>query len=242
MVSTPAAASTPQSMPEALTVRVITTTIGLASLPVSVRDRAGQPVDAELSFVGPEDVDPVRTGADGEHQVALRRGEWQVIARTETLGPARASVQLVSGREADPVELVLAEARVALTAEAAVIEEQVPFDFGKATLRADADAVLTQVADALLSQAGIIRVEVQGHTDNVGEVAYNQTLSQRRAEAVLRALVERGVPPEKLMARGYGTQRPVADNQTDEGRAANRRVEFEIVEQAEQPTAVQESP
>lgn len=201
-------------------------------LTVAAKDTAGNPVDARVQLVGPVDQPAVALGADGEELVGLRPGAWQVIASTDALGPARAELTLAPGAEASRVELVLEASRVAMTGGAVVIKEQVQFDTGKATLRADSRAVLDQVANAILGNPAILRVEVGGHTDSVGGVPYNQALSQARAEAVLAALVERGVPTEKLVARGYGTQRPVGSNETDDGRAQNRRVAFEIEEQA----------
>jgi outer membrane protein OmpA-like peptidoglycan-associated protein len=99
------------------------------------------------------------------------------------------------------------------------------FDFNKATLQAASDPVLQKVAD-LLSKDPALKVEVQGHTDNVGGDAYNQTLSEARARAVMDWLVKHGVAAGRLTAKGYGKSRPVADNDSDEGRAKNRRVEI----------------
>jgi OOP family OmpA-OmpF porin len=90
--------------------------------------------------------------------------------------------------------------------------------------------VLDQVASALLATGAVMRVEVQGHTDATGNPAYNQQLSEARARSVLQALVARGVPVELLSARGYGPQRPIADNATPDGRSKNRRVQFEVQE------------
>ncbi len=84
------------------------------------------------------------------------------------------------------------------------------------------------MANTLLAIPEIVGVEVQGHSDSQGDLAYNQTLSQRRAESVRRALIDRGVAREQLTALGYGSQRPIADNSTVAGRSRNRRVEFEI--------------
>jgi OOP family OmpA-OmpF porin len=75
-----------------------------------------------------------------------------------------------------------------------------------------------------------LRVEVQGFTDSIGTEEYNQGLSERRANAVKDYLVERGVNPEKISAKGYGELNPVASNDTKEGRALNRRVEFAATE------------
>ena len=99
------------------------------------------------------------------------------------------------------------------------------FDFNKSTLQPASDAVLQQVAD-LLAKDKTLKVEVQGHTDNVGGEAYNQTLSEARARAVADWLTKHGVATARLTARGYGKTKPVADNNNDEGRARNRRVEI----------------
>jgi outer membrane protein OmpA-like peptidoglycan-associated protein len=73
------------------------------------------------------------------------------------------------------------------------------------------------------------RVEIQGHTDNVGAAAANVALSQQRAQGVLQALVAMGVPAERMRAKGYGASKPVASNQSEAGRARNRRTAFEIL-------------
>ncbi len=99
------------------------------------------------------------------------------------------------------------------------------FDFNKSTLQTASDPVLQEVAD-LLSKDPALKVEVQGHTDNVGGDAYNQTLSEARARAVMNWLTGHGVPAGRLTAKGYGKTMPVADNDSDEGRAKNRRVEI----------------
>jgi len=99
------------------------------------------------------------------------------------------------------------------------------FDFNKSTLQPASDAVLQQVADLFVKDK-TLKVEVQGHTDNVGGDAPNQTLSEARARAVADWLTKHGVAAARLSARGYGKTKPVADNNTDEGRAKNRRVEI----------------
>ena len=78
--------------------------------------------------------------------------------------------------------------------------------------------------------AWIRKIRIEGHTDNVGDEEYNQTLSEKRAGAVERFLLEEGVPPERLDSFGFGEVRPVADNKSDAGRDFNRRVEFVIVQ------------
>ena len=71
-----------------------------------------------------------------------------------------------------------------------------------------------------------LNIEIQGYTDSTGEEDYNVQLSQRRAESVMSYLVSRGIDPDRLTAKGYGSVNPVASNDTPQGRAKNRRVEF----------------
>jgi len=103
------------------------------------------------------------------------------------------------------------------------------FDSGKDVLRAESDATLDEVA-GLLRQDPALRLLVEGHTDATNTDAYNLDLSERRAQAVVAALVKRGADGARLQAKGFGKSRPVADNATAEGRALNRRVEVSLPE------------
>jgi len=99
------------------------------------------------------------------------------------------------------------------------------YDFNKATIRPDSEPTLEKVL-ALLQTHPDLRLEIQGHTDNVGNDAYNQKLSDARAASIVAWLGGKGVAANRLSARGYGMKMPIADNGTDEGRAKNRRVEL----------------
>lgn len=104
----------------------------------------------------------------------------------------------------------------------------VNFDFDRATLKADAKPVLDEVY-AVVKADPALRLSIEGHTDDRGPADYNRALSQRRAAAVVDALVARGLPAaqrSRLEAVGHGPAMPIADNKTDEGRARNRRVEL----------------
>lgn len=103
--------------------------------------------------------------------------------------------------------------------------EDVLFDFDKSTLKPAATDTLDRVANELRQQPGV-RYEVAGFTDSIGSVAYNQGLSERRAEAVRSHLVSRGVSAGQLTTRGYSESNPVASNATAAGRSMNRRVEI----------------
>ncbi|WP_224371523.1 OmpA family protein [Hyalangium versicolor] len=106
------------------------------------------------------------------------------------------------------------------------IKDKVYFDSGKATIQARSNALLDQMAKVLVAHPEIQKITIEGHTDNSGPADLNRTLSQQRAEAVRDYLTKKGVPAERLDAKGFGPDRPVQPNTTAEGRTANRRVEF----------------
>ncbi len=104
------------------------------------------------------------------------------------------------------------------------------FDFGKATIRLPESQEALQAAYQILKENPTIKVEIQGHTDNIGSAEYNQRLSESRAWAVVNYLIQQmGVDPSRLLAKGYGESQPKASNDTPEGRALNRRVEFVVI-------------
>lgn len=109
--------------------------------------------------------------------------------------------------------------------------QQVHFETGTAKLLPDSFSVLQEVADYLKVTPGIKRMSVDGHTDNTGSAAINKTLSQQRAETCMNWLTAHGVAADRLEAHGFGPDKPVAENTTAEGRAKNRRTEFNIIKQ-----------
>jgi outer membrane protein OmpA-like peptidoglycan-associated protein len=122
-----------------------------------------------------------------------------------------------------------------LVAEQIVISEQVQFETGTAALKAESDAVLGQVARVLAEHPELEVVEVQGHTDDTGTPELNQRLSDDRARAVVTWLVDHGVAANRLVPKGYGQERPLRENATEEGRASNRRVEFRVMRSTQAP-------
>jgi outer membrane protein OmpA-like peptidoglycan-associated protein len=102
---------------------------------------------------------------------------------------------------------------------------RIHFDPSKATIKPDSQPVLEQVAELMRTQADL-RLSVEGHTDNTGTAQANKLLSQRRADSVVAALVQKGVARARLVAVGWGQERPVADNRSDAGREKNRRIEL----------------
>jgi outer membrane protein OmpA-like peptidoglycan-associated protein len=102
------------------------------------------------------------------------------------------------------------------------------FETAKATLLPESQQELDNLVK-ILNDNSKMKIEIQGHTDNVGSDASNLTLSDNRAKSVVAYLVGKGIAANRLTAKGYGETKPVATNDTDEGKALNRRVEFKII-------------
>lgn len=108
--------------------------------------------------------------------------------------------------------------------------EGITFAFDSARIDPQSYPVLDEVAAALKAKPSLV-VEIGGHTDARGRAAYNQRLSQQRAQAVRDYLVSKGIAPSRLTVKGYGAAFPIATNETEQGRAKNRRIEFKILSQ-----------
>ncbi len=120
---------------------------------------------------------------------------------------------------------------VVITKERLVIKDKVYFDFNKATIQKRSNTMLDQIANVILSHSDIKLVQIEGHTDSTGDAAYNRKLSQDRADAIKAYLVKKKVEAERLRTVGFGPDKPAQPNDTEKGREANRRVEFNIVDQ-----------
>lgn len=121
--------------------------------------------------------------------------------------------------------------RVVVTEDAIVIHDKIHFEFDKATIKAESFDLLDEIASVINDNPRIQRINIEGHTDSMGRDEYNEKLSDARAEAVRTYLVEHGIAADRLTHEGFGEARPIASNDSDEGRQKNRRVEFIITEQ-----------
>lgn len=115
--------------------------------------------------------------------------------------------------------------------------ENVEFDFGKFTLRPESHAALDDLVD-YLNRKPNERIEIGGHTDNVGSDEKNLVLSLERAKTIVEYLISKGIDNNRLVAKGYGAEEPIEENITEEGRQKNRRTEVKILDQ-EQATIAQ---
>lgn len=102
------------------------------------------------------------------------------------------------------------------------------FDTGKAVIKPESAALIEEIFQMLLED-NQMKLRVEGHTDSIGDDADNLKLSRERATAVVRALVEKGIEPERLEPEGFGESRPIDDNETGSGRAKNRRVDLVLL-------------
>jgi outer membrane protein OmpA-like peptidoglycan-associated protein len=121
--------------------------------------------------------------------------------------------------------------RVEVKVDRIEITEKIQFELDKATIKSESHGLLNEIVDVLKENPSIKKVDIIGHTDSDGADKYNQDLSDRRAKAVLEYLTSHGIDEKRLTSKGMGESKPIADNNTAEGKEKNRRVEFLIVEQ-----------
>jgi outer membrane protein OmpA-like peptidoglycan-associated protein len=176
--------------------------------------------------------------ARGREQAEQARAEYERIAESakQEAQQARAEADRVrQEREAELDRMQKALSQIAETRRTALGlvmnlgEDTLKFDFDKATLRPENRELLSRIAGVLLTSKGY-RIDVFGHTDDIGTDEYNLKLSQRRAQSVRNYLVEAGVDPEIIATQGLGKSSPRVPGTTPAARTANRRVEIAIVD------------
>jgi outer membrane protein OmpA-like peptidoglycan-associated protein len=124
-----------------------------------------------------------------------------------------------------------AQPNVVVAGKEIKLKKQVHFQHDSAEILPDSQAIIEELADLMSKRADIKNVEVQGHTDDTGAAAYNLRLSQSRAQAVVDAISSHGVDASRMTAKGYGQEKPLVPNTTEQNRAKNRRVQVMITEQ-----------
>ncbi|MGQ9678211.1 MAG: carboxypeptidase regulatory-like domain-containing protein [bacterium] len=197
-----------------------------------VTDRGtDKPLSAKITFKNATDgtvaADISNDPNTGVYTAELPPGPYALIAHSEGYIDQTAALVIEEGK---PAKYNFALVKVGT----AVTLKGVYFDFNKATLKFPESQEALQAAYQILKDNPTIKVEIQGHTDNIGGDEYNRKLSEQRAWAVVNYLVQQmGVDATRLIARGYGKLMPKASNDTPEGRALNRRVEFVVIGEVE---------
>lgn len=111
------------------------------------------------------------------------------------------------------------------------IHEKIQFDYDKAVIKDASFSLMNEIADVIKKNPQLKRIRIEGHASSEGNAQHNKQLSDDRAKSVMKYLTDHGIPAAELAAVGYGSEKPIADNATEDGREKNRRVEFMILEQ-----------
>jgi outer membrane protein OmpA-like peptidoglycan-associated protein len=128
------------------------------------------------------------------------------------------------------VPAALPTAKVELKGDRIEIEERIQFDHNAATIKPVSHGLLDEVANLLRAHPELRKVSIEAYASGEGDDAYNLDVSDRRSRAVMDHLVGKGVAKERLVARGWGEQRPISEHESDAGRAKSHRVEFNVVD------------
>jgi OOP family OmpA-OmpF porin len=202
-----------------------------AKVNVVVTDMKGKPSKGEqVLFKGTSSQKTVSgiSDASGRFSLRLPAGDKYVINVKSITDTAKYGVIEIPALGLDESYTEPFKVNVKYEASRTYTLDNVHFDFGKASLRPDSYSELEELV-SYMQHKDNIKIEIAGHTDNVGKEADNLKLSQQRAETIRNYLVKKGIQPGRLVAKGYGSTQPVADNDTDEGRQLNRRTEVRVL-------------
>jgi len=190
----------------------------------------GQPMEATVSVVnvktGSKISDINSNSATGAYLVILPAGKNYAITVTAP-GFLFHSENFDIPDTAEYSEVVRPIALKKASIGTRIVMRNIFFDFDKASLRPESNLELDRLRKVMLDYPNM-KIEISGHTDNKGSADYNRKLSQSRAKSVLDYLVKKGISPDRMTFAGYGFDRPLSPNETEEGRQLNRRTEFEI--------------
>lgn len=203
----------------------------IAKVNVMVRDMKGKPTKGEQILFRSEKTQKVASGrsdASGKFSLQLPVGDKYIITVKSLTDSTKYGVLDIPALGPDEYYTEPFNVDVKYKVATNYTLDNVHFDFGKVTLRPESYAELDELV-SYLKYKDDIRVEIAGHTDNVGNAAENMKLSQQRAEAIRNYVIKKGISALRVVAKGYGATQPVADNGTDQGRQLNRRTEVRII-------------
>ncbi len=193
---------------------------------LTVQDPAGNPVAAAITVAGTE----VAVADRWEGPVEM--GDIPYVVRADGYTAVKQRIEIVDDTVIEQI-VVVTPARAVLVGDRIDIRESVYFDTAKATIQPVSFALLDEVAQILADHPELTKLTVEGHTDSRGSAAYNKDLSQRRADSVRGALVDRGIMGHRLQAVGYGEDKPLDAANNATAWEKNRRVDFFVTERSD---------
>lgn len=165
-----------------------------------------------------------RIASTGKHVLEMEAGTYHIVAKKSGHYDFSKEFTINKKDNSKEVKCILNKIRKGDSFEIANLQ----FERSKANITQDSEDTLNKLVEFLKANPDI-KVRINGHTDNVGSNYLNRLLSYNRANAVVSFLVRNGIAQKRLEAKGFGSSQPIADNNTNAGRAKNRRVEFEVV-------------
>jgi OOP family OmpA-OmpF porin len=208
--------------------QTLTPTDKLAVLKGTVTNFKGKPLSNEVVLLvnqGTKEIFKIVTDANGKFELLIPvDATYSLKYKNFTTDVDYTKMILPPDKEA------VYEVRIKIEPAKEFILENVYFDSGKSTLKASSNAALNNLVEVLKAK-NTMTVEIQGHTDDVGKEVDNLKLSQGRADAVKNYLVSKGIARDRIIAKGYGSAQPIADNGTEAGKAKNRRTSLKVIKE-----------
>lgn len=203
-----------------------------ATIKGTVKDATGNPLEAKVgwelmseNFKNVELGTVQSSGVDGSYEFKVPIGaNYAYYFQKQGYSSISDNAMLKDHKK----EIVITKDIIMKPWNGSIAINNIFFEYNKSDLKPESFSELDRLV-VLLKDYPETKVEISGHTDNIGNAQYNQKLSQDRAASVVAYLISKGIKKENLIAKGYGLTKPVADNSTDEGRAKNRRVEFKFL-------------
>jgi uncharacterized protein (TIGR03382 family) len=191
-------------------------------------NEAGMPVVCSVRVLGTGQP-PTKGGEDGWTELELPAGSHEVVVWADGYQSFHTDIDVIDGGKTN-IEVTLPGGRVAIEGDQVRVFEKIFFELDSTEIVRGSFGILDEVVELLLNHPEITLMSIEGHTDDQGDAQYNVDLSFGRAEAVVHFLTAQGIERERLRARGHGENNPILPGESDESRAANRRVEFHIRE------------
>jgi outer membrane protein OmpA-like peptidoglycan-associated protein len=210
----------------------VDTTINMLVLKGIVMDmKTKRPLESKLELVNNEDgmlIEEINTNADqGKYLVMLPSGGDYAIAVSSPGYLFHSENFIIAAAEGfKQVEKDILLKRIEVGSS--IVLKNIFFDFDKSTLREVSYTELNRLLELLVKSPNL-KIEISGHTDNKGSRGYNKRLSLSRAKSVVNYLIDKGIDKNRLEFKGFGFDKPIASNDTDDGRQLNRRTEFTII-------------